>query len=64
MSWWLDVVEVWAGGVRLWRLELGLRGACISGERWWRRLELVARGGGGGLGRRRLVVEVCAGGER
>ena len=26
MSWWLDVVEVWAGGVRLWRLELGLRG--------------------------------------
>ena len=26
LSWWLDVVEVWAGGVRLWRLELGLRG--------------------------------------
>ena len=26
MSWWFDVVEVWAGGVRLWRLELGLRG--------------------------------------
>ena len=25
MSWWLDVVEVWAGGV-VWRLELGLRG--------------------------------------
>ena len=26
LIWWLDVVDVWAGGVRLWRLELGVRG--------------------------------------
>ena len=26
LIWKLDVVEVWAGGLRLWRLELGVRG--------------------------------------
>ena len=51
LSWWRDVVEVLAGGVRLWRLELGgglswVVEACASGERRWR-FELVARGGGG-----------------
>ena len=59
----------------VWRFELGVRGGggFGSGERWWRRLELVARGGvgfswlarcGGGLSWWREVVEAWAGGER